>query len=157
VAGLAWASLQLRPTEAARAWRGLYDHQHLWLGAHRVQAPASLLLPHRGAANGVCLAPPHPQPSLHTQVYSLAEQNRFYKKAAAGCLRAVAKHSPQLAQAVIDSGSLDALVTCLEEFDPGGWHGLVPPMAGPAAGAIAPVPACATAATATNSARPGSC
>jgi hypothetical protein len=56
----------------------------------------------------------------HAQVYSLAEQNRFYKKAAAGCLRAVAKHSPQLAQAVIDSGSLDALVTCLEEFDPGG-------------------------------------
>ncbi len=53
-------------------------------------------------------------------MYSLAEQNRFYKKAAAGCLRAVAKHSPQLAQAVIDSGSLDALVTCLEEFDPGG-------------------------------------
>ena len=32
------------------------------------------------------------------QVYSLAEQNRFYKKAAAFVLRAVAKHSPQLAQ-----------------------------------------------------------
>jgi len=31
----------------------------------------------------------------------------------------VAKHSPQLAQAVIDSGALDALVVCLEEFDPG--------------------------------------
>lgn len=31
-------------------------------------------------------------------VYSLSEQNRFYKKAAAFCLRAVAKHSPQLAQ-----------------------------------------------------------
>ena len=28
-------------------------------------------------------------------VYSLAEQNRFYKKAAAFVLRAVAKHSPQ--------------------------------------------------------------
>ena len=115
------------------------------------------------------------------QVYSLSEQNRFYKQAAAFCLRAVAKHSPELAQvwgkgptlgecregptlekskrvgpvvyawslvdtgrgpprlhcpyvasrdvhhpphtpilqAVIDSGSLDALVTCLEEFDPG--------------------------------------
>jgi hypothetical protein len=60
--------------------------------------------------------PPHaPRP----QVYSLSEQNRFYKQAAAFCLRAVAKHSPELAQAVIDSGSLDALVTCLEEFDPG--------------------------------------
>jgi hypothetical protein len=29
------------------------------------------------------------------------------------------RHSPQLAQAVIDSGALDSLVTCLEEFDPG--------------------------------------
>merc|ERR1711881_543315 len=46
-------------------------------------------------------------------------QNRFYKKAAAFVLRAVAKHSPQLAQAVVDCGALDALVVCLEEFDPG--------------------------------------
>ncbi|XP_063680584.1 sperm-associated antigen 6-like [Bolinopsis microptera] len=52
-------------------------------------------------------------------VYSLAEQNRFYKKAAAFVLRAVAKHSPPLAQAVVDSGALDALAICLEEFDPG--------------------------------------
>eukprot|EP00965_Chrysotila_dentata_P236340 6201265-Pleurochrysis_carterae.AAC.4 len=93
-------------------------------------------------------------------VYSLSEQNRFYKKAAAFVLRAVAKHSPQLAQAcwraidkhlghlaatvgwieclhhaysaycrshsrshldqaVVDSGALDSLVGCLEEFDPG--------------------------------------
>lgn len=43
---------------------------------------------------------------------------RFYKKAAAFVLRAVAKHSPQLAQAVVDSGALEALVGCLEEFDP---------------------------------------
>eukprot|EP00439_Symbiodinium_sp_Y106_P016255 s4057_g2.t1 len=42
----------------------------------------------------------------------------FYKKAAAFVLRAVAKHSPPLAQAVIDSGALEALVMCLEEFDP---------------------------------------
>lgn len=48
----------------------------------------------------------------------MSEQNRFYKKAAAFVLRAVAKHSPQLAQAVVDSGALDALVTSLEEFDP---------------------------------------
>ncbi|XP_010888451.1 sperm-associated antigen 6 [Esox lucius] len=52
-------------------------------------------------------------------VYSLAEQNRFYKKAAAFVLRAVAKHSPTLAQAVVDCGGLDALVISLEEFDPG--------------------------------------
>lgn len=36
-------------------------------------------------------------------VYSLSEQNRFYKKAATFCLRAVAKHSPQLAQ--VSSGA----------------------------------------------------
>ncbi|KAG5268139.1 hypothetical protein AALO_G00208660 [Alosa alosa] len=52
-------------------------------------------------------------------VYSLAEQNRFYKKAAAFVLRAVARHSPELAQAVVDCGALEALVISLEEFDPG--------------------------------------
>ncbi|XP_075443673.1 sperm-associated antigen 6 isoform X2 [Ascaphus truei] len=52
-------------------------------------------------------------------VYSLAEQNRFYKKAAAFVLRAVAKHSPQLAQSIVDCGAVDMLVICLEDFDPG--------------------------------------
>jgi hypothetical protein len=52
-------------------------------------------------------------------VHSLATQNRFYKRAAAGCLRAVAKHSAPLAQAVVDCRAVDALVACLEEFDPG--------------------------------------
>ena len=33
-------------------------------------------------------------------------------------LRAVAKHSAALAKAVVDSGALDSLYTCLEEFDP---------------------------------------
>lgn len=51
-------------------------------------------------------------------VFSLAEQNRYYKKAAAFVLRTVAKHDPVLAQAVVDAGALDPLVTCLEEFDP---------------------------------------
>lgn len=32
-------------------------------------------------------------------------------------LRSVARHSVNLAQAVVDSGALDALVSCLEEFD----------------------------------------
>ena len=41
-------------------------------------------------------------------VVSLAEQNRFYKKAAAFVLRAVAKHSATLAHAVVDSGALEA-------------------------------------------------
>ena len=49
---------------------------------------------------------------------SLSEQNRFYKKAAAFVLRAVAKHSAPLAKAVVDSGALGALHVCLEEFDP---------------------------------------
>jgi len=33
-------------------------------------------------------------------------------------LRAVAKHSPDLSQAVVDSNALETLVPCLEEFDP---------------------------------------
>ncbi len=33
-------------------------------------------------------------------------------------MRAVAKHSTALAQAVVDSGALECLVQCLEEFDP---------------------------------------
>lgn len=44
---------------------------------------------------------------------------RFYKKAAAFVLRAVAKHSPELSHAVVACGGVDALVLCLEEFDPG--------------------------------------
>lgn len=44
---------------------------------------------------------------------------RFYKKAAVFVFRAVGKHSPQLAQAVVDCGALDILVMCLEDFDPG--------------------------------------
>lgn len=43
---------------------------------------------------------------------------RFYKKAAAFVLRAVAKHSPSLAQAVVDANALQSLIPCLEEFDP---------------------------------------
>ena len=33
-------------------------------------------------------------------------------------LRAVAKHSAPLAKSVVDSGALEALNVCLEEFDP---------------------------------------
>lgn len=33
-------------------------------------------------------------------------------------MKAVAKHTATLAQAVVDSGSLEHLVLCLEEFDP---------------------------------------
>ena len=46
------------------------------------------------------------------------EQNRYNKKAAAGVVRAIAKHSPALAQAVVDAGSIQPLILCLEEFDP---------------------------------------
>lgn len=51
-------------------------------------------------------------------VYSLSEQNRFYKKTAAFVLYAVAKHSKELAHSVIEAGALDALVGCLSEFEP---------------------------------------
>lgn len=34
-------------------------------------------------------------------------------------MRAVAKHSPELSQAVVSCGGVAALVLCLEEFDPG--------------------------------------
>lgn len=33
-------------------------------------------------------------------------------------LRSIAKHNQKLARNVVDSGALDSLVTCLEEFDP---------------------------------------
>ncbi|RKP02524.1 hypothetical protein CXG81DRAFT_29488 [Caulochytrium protostelioides] len=51
-------------------------------------------------------------------VFSLSEQNRFYKKAAAFVVRAIAKHSPHLAKATVDAGALTALTNCLEDFDP---------------------------------------
>lgn len=51
-------------------------------------------------------------------VYSLAEQNRFYKKTASFVLYAVSKHSPELASSVVEAGALDALVGCLSEFEP---------------------------------------
>lgn len=49
---------------------------------------------------------------------ALLIQNRFYKKAAAFVLRAVAKHSAPLAQAVVDSGALDALVSSAGKKSP---------------------------------------
>eukprot|EP00833_Pecoramyces_ruminatium_P004247 jgi/Orpsp1_1/1178279/evm.model.c7180000064676.1 len=52
-------------------------------------------------------------------IFSLKNQNRFYKTAAAFVLRTVAKHSVKLANSVVDSGALASLVQCLEEFDPG--------------------------------------
>ena len=38
-------------------------------------------------------------------IYSLSEQNRYYKKAAAFVLRSISKHSAELAQCVVDAGS----------------------------------------------------
>jgi hypothetical protein len=51
-------------------------------------------------------------------IFSLAHQNRYFKKAACYVLRAVAKHSPQLADSIVSKGSLEPLIKCLEEFDP---------------------------------------
>ncbi|KAG5305849.1 SPAG6 protein, partial [Pseudoatta argentina] len=44
---------------------------------------------------------------------------KFYKKAALFILRAIAKHSPELALIVIHSDGLQTIVKCLEDFDPG--------------------------------------
>jgi hypothetical protein len=43
---------------------------------------------------------------------------RFYRKAAAYVLKSVAKHSAELAQEVVKSGAVDALIPCLEGFFP---------------------------------------
>ena len=43
----------------------------------------------------------------------------FYKKAACFVLRSLAKHSSILSKAVVNSGALDSLSICVEEFDPG--------------------------------------
>lgn len=34
-------------------------------------------------------------------------------------LRAVAKHSPEMASVIVHGGGLEAMVICLEDFDPG--------------------------------------
>lgn len=60
--------------------------------------------------------------SMLVKAFSLPQPcfvQRFYKKAAAFVLRAVGKHSPQLAQEVVQCGALEMLVICLEDFDPG--------------------------------------
>ena len=72
-----------------------------------------------GTFGHVCVVRFLVEPTDIIQVHSLATQNRYYKKSASFCLRAVARHSPELAQAVVACGSLEPLVTCLEEFDPG--------------------------------------
>lgn len=84
-----------------------------------VQHTAALALGRLANVNDELAAAVVKSDILPQLVFSLAEQNRFYKKAAAFVLRTVSKHTPELAQAVVDSGALDALVTCLEEFDPG--------------------------------------
>lgn len=49
----------------------------------------------------------------------MGQQNVFYKKAACFVLRSLAKHSSSLSKAIINSGVLDSLAICVEEFDPG--------------------------------------
>lgn len=44
---------------------------------------------------------------------------KFYKKAALFVLRAIAKHSPELALIVVQNDGLETIVECLEDFDPG--------------------------------------
>ena len=56
---------------------------------------------------------------LLVQVNSLSTQNRFNKRSSAFCLRAVAKHSPELANAVAAGGAIPGLASCLEDLDCG--------------------------------------
>lgn len=44
---------------------------------------------------------------------------KFFKKATLFLLRATAKHSEEMATAVVRNGGLETVVTCLEDFDPG--------------------------------------
>lgn len=44
---------------------------------------------------------------------------KYYKKAALFVLRAVARHSPEMASVVVHGGGLEAMVLCLEDFDSG--------------------------------------
>lgn len=44
---------------------------------------------------------------------------KFYKKAALFVLRAIAKHSPELALIVVHNDGLQTIIRCLEDFDPG--------------------------------------
>jgi hypothetical protein len=49
---------------------------------------------------------------------SLETNNKFYKKAACYVISSVAKHNKELAQKVVEGGSIKFLVACLEEYDP---------------------------------------
>jgi hypothetical protein len=50
--------------------------------------------------------------------FFLTHLQKGYKKAAASVIKSVAKHSPSLAQSVVDAGVLEWLVQALDEFDP---------------------------------------
>lgn len=49
---------------------------------------------------------------------SLDTNNKFYKKAACFVISSIAKHNKELAQKVVDGGSIKFLVACLDEYDP---------------------------------------
>ncbi|ETO03258.1 hypothetical protein RFI_34152 [Reticulomyxa filosa] len=53
------------------------------------------------------------------------KKQRYHKKAAAFVTRSVAKHTPELAQKVVDAGALEPLVKCLSEFEPSVKEGAV--------------------------------
>ncbi|XP_061574296.1 sperm-associated antigen 6-like [Cololabis saira] len=82
----------------------------------RIQQTAALAVGHladQGLAQAVVK-----EDILPHLVQSMASHNRSYKKAASFVLRAVAKHSPEMSQAVVGCRGVEALVLCLEEFDP---------------------------------------
>ena len=50
-------------------------------------------------------------------IYSLSNQNRFYKKSSCYVLRAVAKHNAQLAEDIVRYGALPPLIHNLNDLD----------------------------------------
>lgn len=53
---------------------------------------------------------------LKFQVYLF---QKFYKRAALFVIRAIAKHSAELASIIIQNNGLDIILLCLEDFDSG--------------------------------------
>ncbi|XP_034950035.1 sperm-associated antigen 6-like [Chelonus insularis] len=48
---------------------------------------------------------------------NIGKQNEFYKKAVLFLLRAVVKHSPELADIIIKDGGLETIILCLDDFN----------------------------------------
>ena len=55
---------------------------------------------------------------ISSVIFSLSNQNRFFKKASCFVLRAIAKHSVSLAEDIVNCGAIQPLANCLNDLDP---------------------------------------